>query len=106
MWTEDEDHEYNSNNAFLFCGYYGYVYGNSKYDTTTVRPVSAFTQKKEFFPITSVSRDDLEAKGFDTSDITDLQMEQLASRMADDYLEQMYWISMDIIAENLGFPKK
>lgn len=60
----------------------------------------------EFFPITSVSRDDLESKGFDTSEITDEQMKRLASKMADDYLEQMYWISMTIIAENLGFPKK
>ena len=60
----------------------------------------------EFFPITSVSRDDLESKGFDTSEITDDQMKRLASKMADDYLEQMYWISMTIIAEELGFPKK
>ncbi len=60
----------------------------------------------EFFPITSVSRDDLESKGFDTSEITDDQMKRLASKMADDYLEQMYWISMTIIAEQLGFPKK
>lgn len=60
----------------------------------------------EFFPITSVSRADLESKGFDTSEITDDQMKRLASKMADDYLEQMYWISMKIIAEELGFPKK
>lgn len=108
MWTgdEDPDPEYNSNYASFFNGNFGGVYGNGKYNAGTVRPISAFAQKKEFFPITSVSRDDLEAKGFDTSDITDIQMEQLASRMADDYLEQMYWISMEIIAENLGFPKK
>lgn len=61
---------------------------------------------KDYFPITSVSRADLEAKGFDTSEITDDQMSKLASKMADDYLEQMYWISMTIIAEELGFPKK
>lgn len=61
---------------------------------------------KEYFSITSVSRADLEAKGFDTSEITHDQMSKLASKMADDYLEQMYWISMTIIAEELGFPKK
>lgn len=60
----------------------------------------------EFFPITSISRADLEMRGFDTSEITDEQMEKLASKMADDYLEQMFWVSMVIIAENLGFPKK
>lgn len=59
----------------------------------------------ESFPITSVSRADLEQKGYDTSKITDKQMEILAKKMADDYCEQMFWSSMDIIAENLGFPK-
>ena len=61
---------------------------------------------KESFPITSVSRADLEAKGYDTSEITDEQMLKLASKMADDYCEQLFWTSMDIIAEHLGFPKK
>ena len=57
------------------------------------------------FSITSVSRADLEAKGFDVKAISDSQMETLASKMADDYVEQMFWISMSIIAEELGFPK-
>lgn len=61
---------------------------------------------KEFFQITAVSRDDLEAKGFDVSNVTDLMMEQLARKMADDYLEQMYWISLEIIAENMGIERK
>lgn len=60
----------------------------------------------ESFEITSVSRADLEEKGYDTSAITDEQMEKLASKMAEDYCEQLFWTSMDIIAENLGFPKK
>ena len=59
----------------------------------------------ESFPITSVSRADLEQKGYDTSKITDKQMEILAKKMADDYCEQLFWSSMDIIAEHLGFPK-
>ncbi len=59
-----------------------------------------------YFPITSVHRDDLEAKGFDGSRITDEQMEELAKRMANDYCEQLFWISMPIIAECMGLPKK
>lgn len=44
------------------------------------------------FNITSVSRQDLEMRGFDTTNITD---------------EQMFWISLDIIAEDImGFKKK
>ena len=59
------------------------------------------------FKITSVTREDLEDRGFDTTDITDAQMEELARRMCDDYLEQMFWLSMDIIAEDImEFPKK
>ena len=62
--------------------------------------------KQTFFPITSVSRDDLEEIGFDTSNVTDSKMEYLAKKMADDYLEQMYWISLRIIAEYLEIPLK
>ena len=59
------------------------------------------------FNITSVSREDLESRGFDTTNITDAQMEELARKMCDDYLEQMFWISLDIIAEDtMGFKKK
>lgn len=59
------------------------------------------------FNITSVSREDLESRGFDTTNITDEQMEELARKMCDDYLEQLFWISLDIIAEDIiGIPKK
>ncbi len=61
---------------------------------------------KEFFPITSVSRCDLDAKGFDTSEVDDATMERLASKMADDYCEQLFWSSMEIIAEYMDIPKK
>ena len=48
----------------------------------------------------------MEAKGFDVSEVSDDTMERLASKMADDYLEQMYWLSMEIIAEEmLDIPK-
>ena len=62
--------------------------------------------RKEYFPITSVSRDDLDAKGFDTSEVDDATMERLASKMADDYCEQLFWSSMEIIAEYMDIPKK
>lgn len=59
------------------------------------------------FEITSVTREDLESRGFDTTNITDEQMEELARKMCDDYLEQLFWISLDIIAEDImGIPKR
>ena len=59
----------------------------------------------EDFVITSVSREDLESAGFDASDVDDDTMTELAEEMADDYLEQLFWTSLKILAENLGIPK-
>lgn len=60
----------------------------------------------DFFPITSICRDDLRAGGFDADKATDDQMEELARCMANDYCEQLFWSSMKIIAEIIGIPKK
>lgn len=69
--------------------------------------METFEEMSKEFEITSVSREDLESRGFDTTNITDEQMEELARKMCDDYLEQMFWISLDIIAEDIiGIPKK
>ena len=69
--------------------------------------MAAFEEMNKEFKITSVTREDLESRGFDTTNITDEQMEELARKMCDDYLEQMFWISLDIIAEDIiGIPKK
>lgn len=61
--------------------------------------------KDDFFPITSVSREDLQAYGFDIRSVTDGQMRRLAQKMANDYCEQLFWSSMEIIAEGLEFPR-
>lgn len=60
---------------------------------------------KENFQITSVSREDLIMVGFDTANVTDEQMEQLASKMADDYCEQLFWEHLPVIAEIVGIPR-
>ena len=62
--------------------------------------------KEEFFTITRVSRDDLDAVGFDTSEVDDSTMERLASKLGDDYCEQLFWSSLEIIAEYMEIPKK
>jgi len=55
--------------------------------------------RQEFFPIdVEISREDLETIGFDTKDVEDETMEKLAKKMSDDYMEQLYWISMKTIA--------
>ena len=42
---------------------------------------------------------DLQTYGFDTRSVTDAQMRRLAQKMANDYCEQLFWSSMEIIAE-------
>lgn len=60
-----------------------------------------------YFPITSVHRNDLQGIGFDVDRISDDDMKRLARKMADDYCEQLFWSSMEIIAGDiLEFPKK
>lgn len=58
---------------------------------------------KEFFEVSSVSREDVaEVLGKDKANsLTDSQMERLASKMNDDYCNQLYWNSMKIIATDL-----
>ena len=63
------------------------------------------TQVKHF-NITSVHRDDLEHAGFDASPVDDATMEHLASKMADDYCEQLFWDQLPIIAEIVGIPRR
>lgn len=87
------------------------IYGDVTKEIGCVEVRNADEHERESFDkefkITSVCRADLEDRGFDVSSITDAQMEELARRMCNDYLEQMFWISLDIIAEDvLGFPKK
>lgn len=87
------------------------VYGDVTHEIGCVEVRNADEHERESldkeFKITSVCRADLEDRGFDVSNITDAQMEELAKRMCTDYLEQMFWISLDIIAEDImGLPKK
>lgn len=61
---------------------------------------------KDSFPIASVSRADLEDKGYDTSEVDDATMKRLASKMGDDYCEQLFWEHLPIMADYLEIPKK
>lgn len=54
--------------------------------------------------ITTVSWADLERQGFVIEGVRHNVLLDLADKMADDYLEQMYWSSLEIIAEDDGFP--
>ena len=61
---------------------------------------------KEEFIISVLSRADLEALGFDVSNVDDDTMQRLADKLGDDYCEQLFWSSLKILAEYFEIPKE
>jgi hypothetical protein len=68
--------------------------------------LTRITGELPFFHITSVHRDDLLNVGLDGLQATDEQMEKIADRMHEDYCEQLFRGSLEIIAEFAGVPEK
>lgn len=60
---------------------------------------------KDEFVISVLSRADLEALGFDVSNVDDDTMQRLADKLGDDYCEQLFWSSLKILAEYFEIPK-
>ena len=60
----------------------------------------------QFFPITRTCREDLEGIGYDTDDVDNWTMTELARKLGNTYTEQVYWIDLPIIADVLEIPKK
>ena len=73
-------------------------------------------EKTKYYKITSVTKDDIRAcfkeqgkltkkveKRID--DMTDSEMKHLASKMADDYVNQLYWGSLEIIFDEIFMGK-
>ena len=80
------------------------AYGHIEFISDAI-PARTFSQQS--FCISRLSREDLEAIGFDTSDVDDKTMERIASKLGDDYCEQLFWTSIEIIAEDgFGIPRK
>lgn len=61
--------------------------------------LNQLTAELPYFRISSVHRDDLARQGFDVSDVDDEDMRMLARKLEDDYCEQLFWLSMEIIAD-------
>lgn len=58
------------------------------------------------FPIASVSKEDLESRGFDVAAIDGDMMVNLAARMEEEYLRELFWFSLENIAKEMGLPMK
>ena len=68
-------------------------------------PTERAIPRKGSFEITRLSRADLEELGFDTSQVDDGTMELLACKMDDDYVENYFWLALEILAEMIEIPK-
>jgi predicted RNA-binding Zn-ribbon protein involved in translation (DUF1610 family) len=58
----------------------------------------------EFFIVSRVSRADVNNQGFDTSEIDNSTMDELARKMGDAHTDNSYWQDLDIIAQQLDIP--
>ena len=68
--------------------------------------VRVIDENEGSFEVSSVHREDLEYIGYDVKQVDDGTMQTLASKLGDDYCEQLFWGSLSIIADGLGIPKK
>ena len=53
------------------------------------------------FDITGVSRDDVDELGYDGANMTDAQMEYLATKMSDSYCDNGFWEDMKFQIDNM-----
>lgn len=56
------------------------------------------------FPITSVHREDLFTQGFLNQNVSDEEMEAIARKMADSYIESQFWLDLSLCAREFGVP--
>ena len=62
-------------------------------------------KEQETFVIKRLHREELALAGYEADAVDDATMERLADKLSTDYQEQMFWISLDLIAESMGIPK-
>lgn len=58
------------------------------------------------FPITTICRADLEQAGFDSTNVDDYTMKELASKMANAYCDMGFWEDLDVLADYLKIERR
>jgi len=60
---------------------------------------------KKSYPIAHVSKEDLEEIGFNTANLPEDKMTQLASDLQDLYITLAFWEDLETVAEHLEIPR-
>jgi len=60
----------------------------------------------DVYPITGVTKQDLDDRCFDTRNVTPDQMEELSRQMRNDYLDNLFWESLENLADLMEMPRK
>ena len=68
--------------------------------------VRMIDDNRDYYPISSLHIDDLIFQGFDVGKVTESDIKRLADKLSDDYCEQLFWGSLNIIADGMGIPRK
>ena len=61
-------------------------------------------EKKDYFVVTRIHREDLEAIGYDTSNVSDETMQQIAKEMHEAYMNDAFWYSLGASAQSHNIP--
>ena len=57
------------------------------------------------FRIAGLSREDFQCKGFDTSKLDNSDMDYIARKMGETFIENQYWLDIEYFAEAFNLPK-
>lgn len=66
-----------------------------------VKTFPSYKPKRETFDCVTLSRADFEDKGYDTSNLSDGEMERIASRIGDNLVENLYWENIDVWGQDM-----
>lgn len=103
-WVE-EDMRTHEHREVLFeheCTEFGFRMGNK----SLIGMHYYGSEKKDEFPVITLMREDLEQKGFDTSNLGDEWMEKIASKVGDILLDSDYWDHLVWAADYYKLPRK
>lgn len=63
-------------------------------------------KNSKYFAIATLTRDDLVTDGYDISNTTDEEMDEMAEELGDMYVEHVFWQDLMYLADKMGIKQK